>query len=178
MKSVITKLSKNDFTKNDVNELSKLYGANKTAFGRSGDILKSTNAQLFENVRTGLKGLAREGIDSTAETLDRGISEAIKTKKLIDTMSEKVNKEIQKANDVGLFKKAVGKVVDTADLLTGHIISNSLTRLAKTGSQGLSSKEIEAELAKNLKKLQGLVKNKDTVGINDFIRLEGANKPK
>ena len=43
-------------------------------------------------------------MDDTAKTLDMAVSNSIKAKELIDNMSEKINKELQKANDTGLFK--------------------------------------------------------------------------
>jgi len=147
-------------TNKDVNDISRLYGSefkNKAFSKVSGDPLTSVNAQKFENIRSGLKETARQGLGGAeAKALDAKLSDLYDTKALIDKQVEKVNSTKQKTPKVGIIPKTVGTVVKTIDTITGNPLKSIGKAMGTTGSAGtLSPVELEENLARNLKIIRG-----------------------
>ena len=141
----------------DVNNIAKEYGMTfgEKAFDKSGLPRTSVNAQLFENVRTGVKDAARALMpDETTKTLDKAMSNVYKVKTAATKMVEKVNDVSQKIEqNPGLLKKAAGILGTTVDTLSGGTIKTFLNKVlgkAIGGSGSLSALEIEKTLSKNL----------------------------
>ena len=171
LQGLVQKLNTKAFTKNDVNELAKLFGKSESAFGKSGDMLKGTSAQLRENIRKGLKDLAREGMDPSIKKLDELTGKSIDTKALIDKVSESVNAAMQKATQKGFLAKTTGLGVNLADKLSGNIVSSTIRGLAKMGETKVTSVELENALKKNLKTIENLTKNGSDEALKKLVNL-------
>ena len=66
-----------------------------------GDALTSVNAKMFENTRSQLKQLARQGITGkAAQTADQAMSKLYNTQRLVQKNVEAVNKIQQKINSL------------------------------------------------------------------------------
>lgn len=168
------KAKKGELLQNDVNELAKLLGNKQNAFSQSGTILKNTNAIKAENTRLALKEIARTGMSPDVANLDKLVSERIQVAKLAETMSNKVAKEIQKAQQSSVLKKIIGAGVGVADTITGNILTSTIRTLGKasglTLSDSVKASQLEKELIKNLKKLQTITKAKDANQMKQFLQ--------
>lgn len=159
----LIKLAKKEgLTYKQVNDISRNYNVefgNKAFSKVSGDPLTSINAQKFENVRSGLKKTARQGLGGEeAKYLDSRLSDLYDTKKLIDKQVEKVNAESQKTSKTGFIQTAVRKIIKTADVLTGSPLK-AIAKEVGLKESTMSALEIEKRLKKGLeiiKKNKGL----------------------
>lgn len=149
----------------DVNEIAREHGRVLNAFNANGEASTGLTKQAAENTRTGLKTTAGElsGDAKTFKTNDKAISETIKVKDLVDTMSEKVNDLKQKIQDRG-FGEKVGRVIGQAINIVGlnspkGFIEYFLGR--GTGLKTLNPIDLESALQKNLKALQDVLNNKN-----------------
>lgn len=163
------RLSKGEFTTNDINELAKLLGKNKKSFGANGQLLKNTSAVKSENTRKELKSLARDGMSPELAKLDMRVHEAIDTKDLVDSMADGVFKQLQKAEEYSALRRLVGGAATTVDLLSGRLMSTILTRLARTGNS-LNKIDIERELVKNLKTIKDLSNTNNKTELMKFLK--------
>lgn len=170
IKAVISRAKTQGLTAGEINGIAREYG---TEFGskafskRTGDPLTSVNAQAYENVRTGLKEKARSFLSTDqARALDRSVSDQIRVKGLVDNMAEKVNKleqRVQKRNLLEKIGRAAGIAVDT---VTGGVLKSFVQKLffpSNVGLKTLNSMDLEAQLSKNLKTLNGLDGASDSV---------------
>lgn len=163
------KLNAGEFTQNDVNELAKKLGSNKNGFSQSGELLKNTNAIKAENTRKELKALARTGMSKEVRDLDIKASNAIITKELSDRMANLVRVRLQKANDIGLFQKALGSILDVTDSLTARIVSTTIRKFAQR-STSLNPIEIERELQRNLKLIESYSNTNNVAEFKKFLK--------
>jgi hypothetical protein len=155
MKVLENKAKINGLTYKDINNLAKEHGFTIKAFNANGEASSGLSKQAAENTRSGLKTTARKGLGTKkAQALDEKASQAIKTKSLIDDMVEKVSSANQKNIKQGVIPKAIGKIIETADTLTGNPIKAIGKRMGNVGGS-MSPIEIEAQLAKNLKHIRG-----------------------
>ncbi len=157
MKALENKAKINGLTYKDVNDLARLHGKEINAFNANGEAASGLTKQAAENTRTGLKTTARNGLGtSEAKALDEKVSNAIKTKDLIDKQVEKVNKVNQTTAKVGVIPKAVGKIIKTADIVTGSPLKAIGKAMGNVGSSDrLSPLDLESKLQENLKILKG-----------------------
>ena len=151
-------------TPSEINNLAKEYGTefkNKAFSKVTGDPLTSTNAQAFENTRTGIKETARGLIeDESVRLLDKSTSDIIKTKQMTDDMATKVQQLQNKFEKAGLLQRAGNLISTGVNLVTGGIIKGFFKNMMGMSGEGktLNPIELQNRLAKNLKLLDELNK--------------------
>lgn len=153
---LIATATKEGLTKQDINNIARVYNTEfgSKAFSKAtGDPLTSVNAQLYETVRKGLKGKAREGIGGVeAKAADEAISSLYNTKDLVTKNIEAVNKLQQRIAERGLAEKAGYYLTKYADVLTGGTIRGLVGGLLPrgVGYKTLNALDLEERLQKNL----------------------------
>lgn len=181
---LMNKLKKEGLTLKELNDLARRYGSEfgKKAFSKLGEPLTSVNAQAFENIRKGIKKVVRGLMpDETVKMLDERMSDLFNTSTLVRNMEERVNALFQKAQKRGVLEQVARKAADVVDLATFHTLSGFMSRMlpSNIGLKVMNSIDLENALAKNLKKLDQLLKmtNDETLrdGIIEIIR--SGNQP-
>lgn len=152
---LITTATKDGLTRQEINDISRVYNVEfgSKAFSKLGEPLTSVNAQLYETIRKGLKGKARDGIGGAeAKAADEAISALYNTKTLVDKNIEAVNKLKQKIADRGMLEKAGFLVSKYADILTGGSIRGFVGGILPRGAgyKTLNALDLEERLQKNL----------------------------
>jgi hypothetical protein len=148
--------AKNDgLTRLDVNNISRVYNTEfgSKAFSQMGEPLTSVNAQLYETIRKGLKGKARDGIGGeAAKAADEAVSSLYNTKTLVQKNIEAVNKLQQKISERGLLEKAGYLATKYADILTGGTIRGLVGGILPRGAgyKTMNALDLEDRLQKNL----------------------------
>lgn len=145
----------NGLTYKDINNLARRHGSDINAFNANGEASSGLTKQAAENTRSGLKETAREGLGTPqAKAFDKIVTEAIKTKELVDDQAEKINKSLQKSTKVGELPKKLSSVakaiIHPKDFLSGFF------GVAGKG-ETLSPLDIQANIQDNLKTI---LKNK------------------
>jgi hypothetical protein len=118
-----------------------------------GTPLTSISSEAYENVRQGLKEVARRGLSDTAKELDSTISSLYNTKRLIDQNASAANKLRQKIDERGLGQKIGRFVWDAIDAATLGIAKGALLKMVPRG-MGYKVKnyiDLEESLKRNLK---------------------------
>lgn len=180
IEEIIAKANSQGLTRKEVNDISRIYGQefSRKAFSKLGDPLTSVNAQAFENVRTGLKQVAREGIGGAeAKLLDEQLSAIYDTQRLIERNVEAVNKIKQKIQDRGLLEKlgnATAKIIDT---FSGGTIRGFVGGLLPRGAgyKVMNALDIEEALRKNLDVFEKALKTRTD---EDFLKILNSNYSK
>lgn len=162
--TLIAKATSQGLTKLEINDLSRIYNQEfgQKAFSKLGDPLTSVNAQMYENVRKGLKLKAREGMGgTTAKALDSDISALYNTQKLVQKNVEKVNQLQQRIQDRGLLEKAGNAISKTIDIASGGTIRGLVGGLLPRGAgyKVMNALDLEERLAKNLKVVEAALNN-------------------
>lgn len=153
---LIATATKEGLSKQDINNIARVYNTEfgSKAFSKAtGDPLTSVNAQLYETVRKGLKGKAREGIGGAeAKAADEAISSLYNTKDLVTKNIDAVNKLQQRIAERGLAEKAGYYLTKYADVLTGGTIRGLVGGLLPrgVGYKTLNALDLEERLQKNL----------------------------
>lgn len=152
---LITKAETVGLTRKEVNDISRVYGQEfgAKAFSKLGEPLTSVNAQNFQNVREGLKEVARQGIGGEeAKVLDSKLSALYDTQKLIEKNVEAVNKIKQRISERGLLEKAGNIAAKTIDILSGGTIRGLVGGLLPRGAgyKVMNALDIETALRGNL----------------------------
>ena len=155
IKEYIVKAKTKGLSAKEVNNISRQYGADfkSKAFNKMGEPLTSVNARAEENVRRGLKEIARSGMGGkAAEALDKRLSALINTGKLTTKNIEAVNKLKQKIVERGLGEKVGRLAFDTLNTVLGGGLKGFVERgMARgTGLKTLNALELEKALQKNL----------------------------
>lgn len=158
----------------DVNNLAKLHGRefSSKAFSKVGEPLTSVNAQSFENTRKGLKDSARGVFKNPIyEAADEEITNLIRTRDLVDSVAENVNKLKQKVSERGWGEKAGRLAFKVADKLTGGGLKGFVQSFIPRGDglKVMNALDLEKNLQKNLKKLKEIVDSDLPEG--DIIKL-------
>jgi hypothetical protein len=172
--------SKSGLTRLEVNNIARTYGKEfgSKAFSKIGEPLTSVNAQAFENTRSGLKSVARQGLGGKeAQAIDSTISDLYDTKTLIDKNVEAVNKLKQRINERGLIEKAGYLVAKYADMFTGGTIRGFVGGVLPRGAgyKVMNAIDIESALRKNLDIIEKANKAKTD---SKFIEiLQSSNPP-
>lgn len=153
---LIENANTNGLSKVEINDIARVYN---TEFGSkafspaTGDPLTSVNAQLYENVRKGVKTKAREGIGGEkARTADQTVSALYNTKKLVQKNTEAVNKLQQKIAERGIFEKAGYYLSKYADIATGGTIRGLVGGILPRGAgyKTMNALDLEERLESNL----------------------------
>ena len=143
-------------TKLDINNIARVYNVEfgKKAFSpTTGDALTSVNAQLYENIRKGVKTKAREGIGGdAAKAADDTVSALYNTKKLVQKNTEAVNRLQQKIAERGIFEKAGYYLSKYADIATGGSIRGLVGGILPRGAgyKTMNALDLEQRLQGNL----------------------------
>lgn len=162
-----------------MNDISRVYGQEfgSKAFGKTGEPLTSTNAQAFETTRSGLKGVARQGLGGPeAQAIDGKLSALYDTRKLVDRNAEAVTKLQRRIQERGLVEKAGYYVAKYADVLTGGTIRGFVGGVLPRGAgyKTMNALDIEAALRDNLDVIEKALAEKTDEG---FLAILKRSKP-
>lgn len=168
------KLDSVGFTRQEVNTLARRYGEEfgEKAFSKMGEPLTSVNAQLYENTRSGLKEVARQGMDDTAKTLDRQIADLYVLDRSVKKNVEKVAQLYNKIQERGVLEQ-IGNITGKAiDVASGGLVRSFLSRFfpSNVGLKRMNYLDIEAALSGNLKKLDRVLNAKNDSELIKAIR--------
>lgn len=172
---LIEKAKTTGLTKLEVNDISRIYGQEfgEKAFNKLGDPLTSVNAQMFENIRKGLKNTARSGIGGeAARKADSVVSTLYNTKRLVAKNVEAVQKLQQRIAERGLLEKAGHAVSKYADILTGGTIRGLVGGLLPRGAgyKVLNALDLEKRLERNLKIIKEASKSGNEADILKLLK--------
>ncbi len=173
IKNLLAKATDKGLTRLEVNNIARTYGVEfgSKAFSKMGDPLTSVNAQAFENTRSGLKQVARNGLGGKkAQALDSQLSDVFDAKRLVDKNVEAVNKLKQKIQDRGLLEKIGHVASKSLDFLTGGSLRGFVGGLLPRGAgyKVMNSVDLEGALTKNLSTIEKALNAKDD---KEFIKL-------
>jgi len=157
--NTILKAAKEGLTRQEVNDISRVYGIEfgEKAFSKLGEPLTSVNAQNFENTRKGLKGVARQGLGGAeAKALDAKLSDVLDAQTLVKKNMEAVNKLKQKVNERNILEKLGGKTAKAINAVTGNTLRGFVTGLfpSNVGNKAMNAIDIEQALQKNLSMIE------------------------
>ncbi len=175
IKTIEAKANGEGLTTKEVNDLARTYGSefSSKAFGKNGEALTSVNATKFENIRTGLKDTARDLLpDDASKSLDKQMSDIYTVKDLSAKMSEKVNtlsQRLQKPNILQKIGGAVGKGMRITGV--GDMASKLLGIDKVPGAATLNAVELEAQLSKNLGRINAALNKSDSGFVKDMIQM-------
>lgn len=156
VEDIIEKAKTGGLTKLEINQISRLYNSEfgSKAFSKvTGEPITSVNAQAYENIRKGLKDMARSGMGgSDAAAADKIISSLYETRDLVNKNVAAVQKLKQKISERGLFEKAGHALAKYGDVLTGGSIRGFIGGLLPRGAgyKVMNALDLEAKLSKNL----------------------------
>lgn len=172
---LIEKATKTGLTRKEVNDLARRYGSEfgSKAFSKTGEPLTSVNARLFENVRSGLKDVARAGIKGqAAKQADEMVSALIKTKDLVTKTANAVNKLQSKIAKRGLLEKIGHGAAKALDTLSGGSIRGVVGGLLPRGAgyKVMNALDLEEQLPKYLEIIQKAIKSESDDEIIDILK--------
>lgn len=171
LEDLITKARTTGLTRLEVNDLSRIYNQEfgSKAFSKvSGDPLTSVNAQAYENVRSGLKDVARQGIGGAeAKAADEIISSLYNVRTLVEKNAIAVQRLQQRIAERGLLEKVGHGLTKYGDILTGGTLRGAVGGLLPRGAgyKTLNALDLEERLARNLEVIQKALES----GSDDFI---------
>lgn len=153
IREIAYRASSEGLTKLDVNNIARTYNTEfgSKAFSKTGDPLTSVNAQMYENVRSGVKDVARKGLGE-AETLDHTISSLYNTRDLIAKNVDAVAKLQQKIAGMGILERGAHALTKYADIISGGSIRGLVGGLLPRGAgyKVMNALDLEERLRKNL----------------------------
>lgn len=161
---LIEKANTTGLTRKEINNLSREYGselADKGFSARTGEALTSTNAQKFENIRSGIKDVARDTLQGgPAAVADAKLSDLIRVEELIEKNIEALNKIQQKVKPRNLVERAAGGVAKAIDLATLGGAKSFIAKFipSNVGLKTMNYLDLEKGLEKNLKMFQKALK--------------------
>lgn len=161
MRELLQQAETNGLTKLDVNQIAREYGKAYKSFTKFGEQLTSVNSKMYENTRSGLKEVARRGLNGeAAKNLDGLISDTMHTRELIEKNVEAVNKLEQRAEKMGLGRTIVTKAIRAIDIATlggTRAIRESLIQ-SNVGKKTMNAFDVETKLQDNLKIIEKALK--------------------
>lgn len=147
-------------TLKEIDDIAVRHGQDLNGYNANGELASGLSRQAAENTRQGVKTTARDLFGSESyKQVDAKLSDVIKTRKLVSDVAEKANQLSQKIVQRGLVAKLGyygGKVMDT---LTGGALKNFVNYFIPRGEglKTLNALDLDAQLTKNLGKLQKLL---------------------
>lgn len=161
-------LARKGLSAKQVNDIAREYGRGFKAFSdATGQPITSVNAKLYENVRKGIKQAARDMMPNDASrVMDEEMTNLLATKKLTEKMSGAVQKLTNKLEDRGILPTVASKIGGGVDLALGRTPSSLFTSLFVRGNIGakqLNSAQLQNMLPKNLKLIETLANQIDTL---------------
>lgn len=162
MEGLEDKFAKEGLSLKEMNDLARQYSSEfwKKAFNKMGDPKTSVSSELYESQRKAIKEFVREKMpDDVVKNLDKQYSELSNTRAWIEKMAEKVNTLTQKTKKKGFLEKAWGLVANVIDKASGWSLKGFIGKLlpSNVGNKINNSLDMEAELPKLLKEMQGFV---------------------
>lgn len=157
----------------EVNDIARLHGMDLNAYNANGELASGLTKQAAENTRAGLKTTVRNLLpDDASKAIDRQISDIYKVRDLSKDMVEKVNtlaQRLQKPNilqKIGGFMGRIGRTTGIGDF------ASKLLGIEKVpGASTLNAVELEAKLAKNLRKINVALGKDDAGFIKDITEM-------
>lgn len=183
IKELLARAKKEGLTNLEINQLARDYGIefSSKAFNKMGDALTSINAKLYENTRTALKDLARQGIKGeVAKLADKTMSALYNTEKLIQKNVEAVNKLQQKIKNAGLLEKVGNKITKYANVLSGGSIRGMIGGLLPRGAgyKVMNALDLEELLQRNLKIIKDAIESNSDDAIMKILNKLDDTDPK
>jgi hypothetical protein len=158
IKGLAARAGSQGLTKKEINDLARQYGVEfgQKAFSKMGDPLTSVNAQLYENVRKGLKEVARRGMSDTAKELDGQMSAIFNTQRLIQKNMEAAQKLAQKVDPRTMGEKVGRAAAIFLDTITGRAASGFISKFfpSNVGLKQMNFLQLQDKLERNLKILR------------------------
>lgn len=163
----------------DINDLARFYGSQfkNKSFDKLGNQKANISASRFENTRKGLKDISRELLpDDSVKLLDDELTKLFETQWLTEKVAENVTKLQRKIKDRWLIENVarwLWQAIDIASLWSIRWLFTSILP-SNVWNKVLNSLDIEANLAKNLKKLSDLERKAEN--LSDAKLTEEATK--
>jgi len=159
----------------EVNNIARQYGLEfgSKAFNKVGDPLTSVNAQKFENIRSGVKEVARRGLGGdAAQALDQKLASLFTTQKLIQKQAQRVNDLTQRIKKRGLLEKVGAGTMKTLDALSGGLIRGLVGGVLPrgVGNKLMNALDLEKALRNNLRIIEKAVRLEKAADIAKQIR--------
>jgi len=175
IENIIIKANKEGLTRQEVNNISRIYGVEfgQKAFGKTGEALTSVNAQNFENTRKGLKTVARQGLGGKeAQILDAKLSDVFDAKLLVEKNMEAVNKLKQKIDERGVLEKLGNTGAKLINTLSGGTLRGIVSGVlgSNVGNKQLNALGVEKALQKNLSLLEKALNAKTEASLIDNLK--------
>lgn len=175
IKEFLAKAKKEGLTSLEINNLARDYGQEfgKKAFSKTGEALTSVNAKLYENVRTQLKELARQGIKGKAAQLaDKTMSDLYKVRDLVAKNVEAVNKIRQKIQNRGLLEKIGDKASKYINMISGNSLRGFVSGMLPrgVGYKTMNALDLEEVLKRNLQIIRDAIKAGTDKEIIDILK--------
>lgn len=182
---LIQKSQTEGLTLKDVNDIARLHGSELNAYNANGQLASGLTKQAAENTRVGIKETARNLFDNKVYQASDGVlSDLIKTRKLIQEVSDKVTELQNKIQTRSLGAKVgilLGKIINFAGLGTPKGIVEALIPRGQ-GFKVMNALDMQKSLEANLKLFEKLNSNingskSDVISaMEDFIKEAEANK--
>lgn len=182
IKTLEDKATGEGLTVKEVNDLARMYGSEfgTKAFGKTGEALTSVNATKFENIRSGLKNTARDLLpDEASRALDEEMSNIYTVRDLATKMETRVNTLTQRLQKPNILQK-LGGMIGRGMRITGiGDLASKLLGIDKVpGAATLNAVELEAQLSKNLGKINAALLKDDAGFVKDMQDLlQSENSP-
>ena len=159
--AIKNKLDVEGLSRKEINDLAREYGQefSKKAFRLDGTPTTSVVGQRFENTRTKLKEVARQGLQGdAAKALDKEYSNLLTLENDIRKVDTSVQNLKNKTIDRGVIENLSNKGAKLFNVLTAGGARGFLSGLLQSnvGSKTMNSLAIQDALAKNLKALKKL----------------------
>ena len=148
----------------ELNDLARLHGQDLKAFNANGEAATGLSKQAAENTRVGLKTTARDiSGDPLYKATDEELSNLIKTRDMVDNVSEKVNTLKQKVKERGLGEKIGRMVFKGIDIVSGGALKGFIQSFIprSAGLKIMNALDLEKDLSKNLQKFDELLNKKN-----------------
>jgi hypothetical protein len=163
MQNILAKAKTEGLTKKEVNDIARKYGSEFKAFNpNTGAPPTTVTKEMYENVRSGLKEVARRGLDDTTKELDSVLSSLYNTNNLVTKNMDAALRLRQKIDARGAGEK-IGRALLTAmDVATLGIVKGAALKFIPRGL-GYKVKnfiDLEESLKRNLKILNDGLNNK------------------
>ena len=162
MEGMEDKFAKEGLSLKEMNDLARQYSSEfwKKAFNKMGEPKTSVSSELYESQRKAIKDFVRDKMpDDVVKNLDQQYSQLSNTRTWVEKMAEKVNTLTQKTKKKGFLEKAWGLVANVIDKASGWSLKGFIGKLlpSNVGNKINNSLDMEAELPKLLKEMQGFV---------------------
>lgn len=157
MSDLFERATTQGLNRKEINDLARMYGSEFKAFNpATGTPPTTITKQLYENVRRGLKDVAREGMSPAAKEIDAILSSLFNTRRLIEKNVEAFNRINQKTKPRGLFEKAGGSIMNAIDYASLGSLKGAMAKLIprNAGYKLQNYLDLEKNLERNLKILE------------------------